>query len=140
MAMKRKVMIAVLVLVVMAASMVGIVYFSDGGDYPISVTGNLSTNDVKDIKAVVQHHLRKEIIPDISWSSIKGLPTAVRTYSKTHVLTIISVTNVVSEQWVVVSLGFNDSNGIPTSVGLDKWFRRGTNGWEWLGELNIVPD
>ena len=98
--MKRKVMIAVLILLVMAAGTVGIIYFSDGGDYPISVTGNLSTNDVKDIKAVVRDHLRKEIIPDISWTSIKGLPMAVRTYSKTYVLTIISVTNDVSEQWV----------------------------------------
>jgi hypothetical protein len=48
----------------------------------IPVHGNLSAKDVADIRRVVEQDMRRRILTDFSWKSLKALPANARNYFK----------------------------------------------------------
>jgi hypothetical protein len=144
--MKKKAAILILVIVALCVCSIGFVWLNSDSDYPVEVAGRLTTNEVKQIKRLVRSGLSREILPNISWASIKGLPQAYKIYSKTKVLRIERFDFSPSSQpmetggFICVVVGKRGST--ITNPGLDdtRFLKLGSNGWEWIGKLSLNPN
>lgn len=71
--MKRKKAILLVIAGLAVLALAFLLLFSASGP-PTQVVGELSAQDVAEIKSVVGHKLWHDAFPDFSWQSIKGLP------------------------------------------------------------------
>jgi len=141
--MKKKTIIVVMILSGFGSGYFGLVCFSDGGKYPIEVVGNLTTNEVQEIREIARKQLRRQVLPNLSWASIKGIPQALKCYTKTKLLKIERVDLLGSGHGletgglVCVSVGTHGAWGRNLSLDEARYLKLGTNGWEWIGEITI---
>jgi len=106
---------------------VGSAWFSVDGANPVDVHGPLTTNDVREIRRLFRNEMRLEILPNLSWTSIKGLPMAIKRYSRTKLTGIYFETN---GSGCVQTEPAADPHNLSGSCFL---LEKGTNGWhiEW---------
>lgn len=56
---------------------------------PVDVIGDFSEKDVAEIVAAAKRELRREILPNLSWQSLKAMPAAIKRYSTIKLITIL---------------------------------------------------
>jgi len=109
----------------------GAIWFIAGHEERIAVRGNLSARDLAEIKRAVRSELRKEILPDFSWRSIKSVPSEASKYLQRRIKVVVQAgdTN-------AVFVGFGNSERPFDSFSLI----RGTNGWRVnLDDWRLIP-
>jgi hypothetical protein len=107
----------------------------------IPVNGNLSAQDITDIKRFLKRDLRRKILPDFSWRSFKGLPAAARNYFKYEILEIDASTDP-NETVLFVKLTFHRSASKPEFSYYQ--MTKSTNRWReelffFHGDVAIKP-
>jgi hypothetical protein len=130
---KKRLPLIALALLLFAA----IFYFSFHRDKQIIVVGNLSAQDLAEIKTVVRAEMRHRILPDFSWSSIKSLPASTMDFFQNRIQTIIVTADSKASVWFTPQHdeGFN-------ALNLEAYeLEKGTNGWRlhgviWRGSPN----
>jgi len=88
----------------------------------VPVSGDLPAKDVASILRLVRADLRREILPDFSWVSVKDLPNTIRSYRSERVYGIDVVTN--GTVWVRTVADSSES------YGSEYFLRRGRDGWQ----------
>lgn len=63
------------------------------GETPVELVGEMPEQDVAEITARVKQMLRQQILPDLSWRSVKHIPKALKNYSTIKLITIVADPN-----------------------------------------------
>jgi hypothetical protein len=95
---KRKV-IAIIVVVVLAATL-GVFLLTQDSGPPVVVRGNFSTMDIAEIKRAVRRQLWHEVLPNLSKQSIKAFP---RMAKRAFAVRLVGV-----ESWGTMTLNGSD--------------------------------
>ena len=85
--MRKKKVILVIVLVFLGAGLAVFLLMRDSGP-PVVVSGNLSAEDIAQIKSAVRRELWREALPNFSWAAIKSLPRSSRRVTKVRIVRI----------------------------------------------------
>lgn len=86
---KRGILLFSALLIVLAAAWWGF----GRREKPITVRGNISAQDITEIKDVVRRDLRQDILPEFSLAAIKAMPANLKTYLRYQILEIDADTN-----------------------------------------------
>lgn len=99
----------------------------------VPVTGQLATKDLRKILQLVRPEIRREadLLPDLSWSSLRDLPSAVRRYRAEQVDSVSVLTN-----GTVCVRTVKDSE---KSYGSEYYLERGRGGWRVTKQYWWVP-
>jgi hypothetical protein len=131
---KKKAIIVVLILLAFGSGYVGLVLFSNGGEYSIQIdprlTG-LTSNDVVEIKRAVRKELRQNIFREFSWTSFKALPGSLWRYPKMKILKIepYITFGTYATSTVMVTTGSAKSAITNVSQRTVCFLSQGSNGW-----------
>ncbi len=80
----RGILAAAILLAVLAA---GVWIFSQP-EKSVVIKGNISAQDVREIKQAVKNAMRKEVFPSFSWANLTAFPGRARWYFQRHVRSI----------------------------------------------------
>ena len=91
-----------------------------GRQIPVEVFGGLPTNEVAEITKTVRSEMRRQILPDLSWRSLKGMPSALKRYSSVKLFTIMPWGNQSGEFAQVTA--WTDGNRLPRYYFSNGWY------------------
>ena len=117
----------ILIVTILLVAVVGVAFLAWPLPRP-EVIGNLPDKDVNEITAVVRHELRKEVLPRFSWESVRELPSSIRRYRRSPILSITVHTDGTVE--VMTGKVYGPLNG----SGRIYQLKRGAKGWEVTSE------
>jgi hypothetical protein len=113
---KKRIVLVALVLLVMG----GVLWFVTHREEEVVVRGNLSATDVAEIKRAVRSEMRREVFPNFSWSSVKGLPAAAWKYSQ-NTIRVVTVQESMGEVIVFVGKKRGTLDGFEVIKEADGW-------------------
>jgi len=117
--MRKRVSIA---LGIVTLVIVGMIFLATTPQPRIRITGDLPAKDVTRVLQLVRAEMRRDILPDLSWASVKDLPRTIRHYRSERLHSIDVQTN-----GTVCVQTVSDSS---ESYGSVYSLRRGREGWQ----------
>jgi hypothetical protein len=116
-----------------------LIWSISGRQIPVVVIGELPRRDVDEIVAAAKREMRREIFPNFSWQSIKGMPKAIERYSSIKLFTIIQ--DMRDGDAVIISV-WNDTNGFSSPTLSNEWLNSNwtnSNSQLWLATHKAHP-
>ena len=79
-----------------------------GRQIPVDVIGDISQNDVTEIVSFVKREMRREVMRDFSWQSLKAIPGVIKRNSSIKLFTVCQL----GPNFVIV-FAFMNTNDVP---------------------------
>lgn len=108
--MKKKWLIILLIPILLVALLAAVI--SNRG-IPVHIIGEIPENDVKEITTLLRRELRREILPDLTWKSLKELPKSIKEYTGIKLISLVLVTNTQIALFV-----WSNTNDVPRYTAL----------------------
>jgi hypothetical protein len=83
-----------------------------GRQIPVDVFGELPEKDVAEIVTLVKRQMRRHILPKVSWKNLKRVPSELKEYLKTKLITIDWCNPGTNREFADVWI-WSNTNGMP---------------------------